>query len=313
MQVGIWRFCHHEVRSAVEAFNSRSEPFSMASKRYSFLRLIREEIDIPLANFRSELECKYTLFNIPGLSGEKAFSEIIRVTGVRRVEDQIRKALRKFVDSMVCAQNDFDRCFIETAETLIEILIVCRCKQPRRKQSVDSHLNLQRPREFCCLCGALSEYTEHLKDPQKWGLIDEEEKQRLSHKYCQNHRPRHREGTWNYEYRRAVRSREQFNMEVDRLLRQSAQPAELKFHSGDLDIDLFIMNLIAQTTLQPADEDKIRHLARELVNHRMSDRKKQILMMLASGFKQSEIARELKLSRQAISKAVKSVPKGFIQ
>lgn len=310
-QISIWQNCDPGVRAAVERFIDRSGPFSLASKRYSFLRLIREELDEALAVYRDQLELKYMLFRVPGLCGQQPLSRIVNDVGVRATEDEVRRALRRFVDSMICEQDKADVHFIDTAETLVEVLVHCRCKQPRRKKSTASHLNLQRPKELCCLCGEPSEYLQYFGDPDAWDLVDEEEKQRLSHKYCHRHRPRFRDGTWNYEYRKAMRNREVFDLEASRLLRQSAQPAEVKPHTGKLDVDLFIMNLIAQTTLQPADENKIRNLARRLVNYRISDRKKQILMLSASGFKQADIARRLGVSRQAVSKTLASIPDEF--
>lgn len=310
-RISVWQDCEPEVRLAIERFNARSRPFSLASKRYSFLRLIREELDEALANYRDQLELKYTLFNIPGLSGKQSFSCAVRDAGFRKTEGEIRRTLHRFIESMLFTQDADDRCFVDTAETLVEVLIHCRCKQPSRRKTNASHLNQQRPKELCSLCGEPSEFLQYFNDSEKWDLVDDDEKQRLSHKFCRQHRPKLRDGTWNYEYRKAMRSRENFDLEAERLLNQSAQPAKVKPHTGKLDVDRFIMNLIVQTTLQPADEDKIRNLARKLVNYRISDRKKQILMLLATGFKQAEIARRLKVSRQAVSKALATIPDEF--
>lgn len=310
-QVSIWQNCEPGVRAAIERFCDRSGPFSMASKRYSFFRLIREELDTALIDYRDQLELKHRLFGVPGLSGEQSFSRVVHSAGVRVTENEIRLSLRRFVDSMLCVRDELGLQFIDTAETLVGVLVYCRCKQPRRKKNTTSHLNQQRPKELCCLCGEPSEYLEYFDDPDAWDLIDEEEKQRLSHKYCRRHRPRLRDGTWNYEYRKAKRSREVFDLEASRLLRQSARPATVQPHTGQMDVDLFIMNLVAQTALQPADEDKIRNLARRLVTYRISDRKKQILMLSVAGFKQADIARRLGVSRQAVSKALASIPDEF--
>lgn len=310
-RVLIWQDCDSEVRVAMERFNERSGPFSLASKRYSFLRLIREELDDALDSYRSQLELKYTLFNVPGLSGEQPFSCVVRDLGARGTEDKIRRTLRRFSESMLFTQDDEDNRFYDTAETLLELLIHCRTKQPAKRKNVSSQFNLQRPKELCLLCGAPSEFLEYFSNHESWALIDDDEKLKLSHKYCYNHRPKHRDGTWNPEYRRAIRNRETFELEAERLLNQSAQPAVVKHHTGTLDIDRYIMTLIAQTTLQPADEDKIRNLARKIVNYRISDRKKQLLMLVAAGYKQAEIARRLNISRQAVSKALNSIPDEF--
>lgn len=44
-----------------------------------------------------------------------------------------------------------------------------------------------------------------------------------------------------------------------------------------------------------------------MVNLKLSDRKKQILILQRDGLNQSEIARKLGIERQAVSKALKSL------
>lgn len=309
--VSVWKDCSAGISVAVERFNERSRPFSLASRQYSFLRLIREELDVAVAEYRSQLDQKYLLFQVPGLSATEPFSAVIRNNGFRVTGDVIRKTLRRFVDSSECVFSDADKTFIDTAETLLEVLIFCRSKQPQKRKNAGAKFNLQRPREFCRFCGQPSEYMQFINNPYTWNSLDEEQKVRLSHKYCHAHRPKLQDGTWNNEYRKAMRSKKKFEIETNRLLKQSAQPGALKQHADDASINRYIMYLIAQTTLQPADEDKIRDLARRLVNYRISDRKKQIIMLMTLGYSQAEIARRLGVERQAVWKALKSIPDEF--
>ncbi len=56
-----------------------------------------------------------------------------------------------------------------------------------------------------------------------------------------------------------------------------------------------------------ADEDeRIRNVARLLVDCRINRQRRQLMMLLAEGHSQAEIARRLGVSRQAIFKAVAS-------
>ena len=64
-------------------------------------------------------------------------------------------------------------------------------------------------------------------------------------------------------------------------------------------------------TLTLAEEAELRDLARLMVDSRLSDRKKQILMLQRLGFNQSAIARRLGIERQAVSKAIASIPEIF--
>jgi DNA-binding CsgD family transcriptional regulator len=54
------------------------------------------------------------------------------------------------------------------------------------------------------------------------------------------------------------------------------------------------------------ENERNRNLARQLVDARISIRKRQIIMLLAAGETQSAIAKKLGVSRQAISKAISS-------
>ncbi|MXS85627.1 hypothetical protein ABO04_06835 [Nitrosomonas sp. HPC101] len=60
-------------------------------------------------------------------------------------------------------------------------------------------------------------------------------------------------------------------------------------------------------TVQPADKGELRNQARLMVDSKLSDRKKQILILQWSGLNQSEIARKLGIERQAVLKALKSL------
>ncbi len=52
-------------------------------------------------------------------------------------------------------------------------------------------------------------------------------------------------------------------------------------------------------------DSKLRDQARMLVDQNISDRKKEIVMLLASGLNQSATALQLGIKRQAVSKAIK--------
>ena len=53
---------------------------------------------------------------------------------------------------------------------------------------------------------------------------------------------------------------------------------------------------------------ELRSEARKIVDKRMTDRKKQIVMLLHSGKNQSETANHLGIQRQAISKMLNTIP-----
>jgi DNA-binding CsgD family transcriptional regulator len=81
--------------------------------------------------------------------------------------------------------------------------------------------------------------------------------------------------------------------------------------SGDQLVDSYFFHYVAGQTLQPADRSELRNQARLMVDSKLSDRKKQMLMLQWSGLNQSEIARKLGIERQAVSKALASIPAMF--
>lgn len=308
--------CDNEVRLAIERMNSRSAPFSLASKRYSVLRLFREELDDVLANYQAGLELKHRMFEIPGLYGELPFSEHVRKLGPKKVNEQVRYGLKRFMSSALCANDEIDSRFIDTADTLVEVLFFCQHKKPAMSKTdinkmSGTHLNMRRPKELCSFCGELSEFAQYMENKNLPEYADLSDRSYLSHKYCCKHRPLLHDGTWNSEYRKAKRNQESFELEAHRFLCQTASREKAKAASGNEYVDQFILKIVAATDYIILDEDKIRNLARRVIDFKISDRKKQVLVMNALGMSQAEIARQLNVRRQAISKMLKSIPDEF--
>ena len=109
-----------------------------------------------------------------------------------------------------------------------------------------------------------------------------------------------------------MRSANHFDQELLRLSKQSAKPEKLRAASGDQAVDHYIQSHVAQKSLQPDDKAELRNQARQMADKRLTDRKKAIIMMIASGQNQSQVAKALGISRQAVSKALaKAIPKDF--
>lgn len=58
-------------------------------------------------------------------------------------------------------------------------------------------------------------------------------------------------------------------------------------------------------------EMRLRGEARRLVDKRMTDRKKEMVALLSTGMSQLAAAKKLGLSRQAVSKALQSIPADY--
>lgn len=305
----IWEGCDPTVSEAIEQFEDRWRPYSASSRRYPIVGLIQELIDPAVAAYTATLPQRY-LGHIPGAGTGVSFSGIIRLVGLDAMVRMQRQLLRQFIKTED-RQTPRDRRFVATLESLIGLVWDCACKRPVKSKVRDTRLNGERLQGFCRFCGSLAELTSFAGGSDDPKADDPEEKLRLSSLYCLDHRPKLPSGAWNPVYRQARRSLAQFDLELARLNQQCAKPATAQVKSGDQLVDSYFFHYVAGQTLQPADKAELRNQARLMVDSKLSDRKKQMLMLQWSGLNQSEIARKLGIERQAVSKALAAIPAMF--
>lgn len=305
----IWEGCDPTVSEAIEQFEDRWRPYSASSRRYPIVRLIQELIDPAVATYTATLPQRY-LGHIPGAGTGVSLSGIVRLVGLDAMVRMQRQLLRQFIKTED-RQTSKDQRFVATLESLIGLVWSCACKRPTKSKVRDTRLNGERLQGFCLFCGSLAELTSFAGGSDDPKADDPEEKLRLSSLYCLDHRPKLPSGAWNPAYRQARRSLAQFDLELARLGQQCAKPATPQLKSGDQLVDNYFFHYVAGQTLQPADKAELRNQARLMVDSKLSDRKKQMLMLHWSGLNQSEIARKLGIERQAVSKALASIPAMF--
>ena len=305
----IWEGCDPTVSEAIEQFEDRWRPYSASSRRYPIVRLIQELIDPAVATYTATLPQRY-LGHIPGAGTGVSLSGIVRLVGLDAMVRMQRQLLRQFIKTED-TQTPRDRRFVATLESLIGLVWDCACKRPVKSKVRDTRLNGERLQGFCRFCGSLAELTSFAGGSDDPKADDPEEKLRLSSLYCLDHRPKLPSGAWNPVYRQARRSLAQFDLELARLNQQCAKPATAQVKSGDQLVDSYFFHYVAGQTLQPADKAELRNQARLMVDSKLSDRKKQMLMLQRSGLNQSEIARKLGIERQAVSKALAAIPAMF--
>ena len=305
----IWEGCDPTVSEAIEQFEDRWRPYSASSRRYPIVGLLQELIDPAVAAYTATLPQRY-LGHIPGAGTGVSFSGIIRLVGLDAMVRMQRQLLRQFIKTED-RQTPRDRRFVATLESLIGLVWDCACKRPVKSKVRDTRLNGERLQGFCRFCGSLAELTSFAGGSDDPKADDPEEKLRLSSLYCLDHRPKLPSGAWNPVYRQARRSLAQFDLELARLNQQCAKPATAQVKSGDQLVDSKYNHKVAGQTIQPADKAELRNQARLMVDSKLSDRKKQMLMLQWSGLNQSEIARKLGIERQAVSKALAAIPAMF--
>ena len=186
-------------------------------------------------------------------------------------------------------------------------------------------------RQTCRLCPRRSEL---------WAAIRSggEFRPNLSTDFCRHHRPQQQDGSW---CRKNRSEREQSTdqpkpkqpkdqPELDRSTYESRvakvwiyrrEFARLSAHAHfgkrrlrtgfNLALDLFAHTMVAKSQSFADEHFELARVAWHLVEHDVNDRKKEIIMRVASRHSQTAIAKDFGISRQAVHRAFNSVPKCF--
>lgn len=320
----VWEHCTPIIAIAIERFSDRWGPYSHRSRRYSIYRLLKELIDPAWRTYLTHLPSGHRAAT---LCGGSSISEMVRSMGFRALEDKIISiaqvpgskadlAIADFIrprQEIINGQHvrfppSVDEEFDATIETMRGLIVDCRLKTPAKERVRD--LSVDRGQPNCDLCGCYTEL-EAYRRGAAWPDLDPDLTARLSKRYCSYHRPVRLDGTSNSNYRRAFRSRQQFDEETHRLTLQTTSASAAHCSVNNSAVEAFLFNVVGPKALYPDEEAEIRNEARRLVDARLSDRKKQIVILAATGLTQAEIGRRLGMSRQAVSKALNSVPKTY--
>lgn len=300
--------CEMQVEAAINEFSDRWKPYSTRSKGCSIFALIQDVVDQAWERYVSALPAALggrILCKIPMLS------IFARAHGFMALEDSII-SIHSYGRLYGMDSSSIDE-FEATLDTLRIFAYRCRSKKPKRLAIAPlgrvRRLNARRAHEYCELCGQPSELEAFRRDESKWE--NDESVAYFSARYCKAHRPKQHDGSYSAEYKRAVRQKSRFEEELSRLEKQTGCISELRADSGNRAVDQFIYAVITRDALYLDEEGVLRNIAHLLVQKNVSDRKKEIISLLASGKKGTEVALMLGISPQAISKALKLVPQRF--
>jgi hypothetical protein len=316
--------CNVGVAEAAIKFYKQSAPFSMRSRRYPIVRLVESLIDQPWSAYVSRLPDTFAGKRIckgwvpSELIGTKSLSSIedliiVTVSLVDKcrpeISEQQQSELRGSHPVTWEEKSLFDE-FSATLSTIREIACTCKMKKPRK--TVIGKFNARRKRVYCAFC---SEHTElasalvKLEGAAARGDRTEfapDERLKLSSRYCENHRPRRSDLTWNPSYKQAYRSKAEFISLMNQI---ECHVANVPTFSVPLSQGIgnpFLWLLARRLGLYLYDEAKIRSLARMFTDYRINGRKEAILFLLVGGMTQSEVAKKLDISRQAVHKVAHS-------
>ncbi len=315
----IWKECDQRIRTALHRFERRWRPSS--SEKHT-IRLIEELIDPALRTYSEELPRSRVKY-IPGIGSGGTLSGLLRKYDFETMLRIQRHQLISF-GSTANTGNSIDRTIESTLETLIGLTDACLRKTVQKAIIPETPLRNGRlqglwEHKFCKFCGNLAEYTAVLE-----GIVEidfhppkanrESKTLRLSTGYCGKHRPLQHDNTWSLEYQKAKRSAAQFQVELLRLTRQSRALQLGLAQSGDKLIDAYIYLDVLKHGFRSGDEAELRNHARLLVDNKLTDQKKKMVILRFLGLSLQAIAPLVGVkSRQAVSKALGSMKSEFLE
>ena len=316
--ISIPQGCDPELATAIARLAREiSSSHSITSRRFSVWSLVRRHVDQPFADAIAALErhswSALVREFVPSLAWQSPREEML-VLAAEVAEASLPRlkgspAYNSRAESIVSAVTQWDECLrlvgrqarqkegfghlIPTLDAMRLLLARLSILRPHVERdvygvSVRDDLTRRDQYNFCELCWRQSLRSAALSEGR--GAV---RSRYLSNRFCKHHDPRDPRS----QYRADVRYKQAFNQELDALTNLGPSAYSFSFH-----------------TPRGADEQEIRKSAYDLVhsrirtlNSREPGARERVATLLISGLTQAEIARQLGISRQAVSKAIRSL------
>ena len=310
--------CNPELATAIAKLAREiSSSHSITSRRFSVWSVVKRHVDKPfskaIAPLRrhswGELVCKF----VPSLAWQPPSSDVLQlattfpVASLPRINGPSEHTSR--AESVVSALNQWDECIrlagrrarvtkglshltptLDAMRLLLAAVAKLRPKVERDVYGISVRDSLTRPDQytFCELCWRESLRSTALRDG-----ANRIRSRHLTNRFCKYHDPRDPRS----RYRADLRYRQSFRQELDSLSSFGASAFSFAFQPPR-GADLQELRKTAYDRVHA----RLRALGSELPGHR-----EVVADHLRSGLSQSEISRRLGISRQAVSKAKKSL------
>lgn len=323
--INCWKGCDAELAAGLSAFSSELLPsHSLTSRRYSIWTALRRHVDQPFARTIASFSLPWHSSLLDGFSPSAAWrSPGQHVLNQLALEPEARHSLIKArpnaeqhaeIESVLIAMERWEEClrfairsaqeanacntagravFASSLGTVSALLRSLRSLRPRYGNDA-KHGRLAdattRPDQgtFCELCWRESMRSKALRSP-----IGKASDGRLSSRFCETHDP----SCPTSRYRVDLRYKEPFQAELNALYGFCESTYEFRF-----------------SLPRSADEQEVRKTAYDLVHSRLrtlesvsAGSKERVYALHREGLRQAEIARQLGVSRQAVSKALKDL------
>ncbi len=316
--------CAPEVAKGLTALASRLTPsHTITSRRYSIWSAIRDDVDAPfraqVANFTRPWDARLLARFKPSEAWRAPPGENLRVARsmdeagtvlVRSIDESLSKAevvllsmeqwaecLRLAIRSSEHDQSTAAAHFRATLDSVRMLMTDLRARRPSHGSTEDEGVvrdsaSRSDQHTYCELCWRVSLRTAALECGQQAARA-----RRLSRRFCSFHDPRDPSS----RYRVDLRYKASFENELDALLQIGESAYSVTFAPP-----------------LSADEQEVRKTAYDLVHSRLRavnsstpGFRERIADLTLQKLTQAEIARKLGVTRQAVSKAIKSLERVF--
>lgn len=310
--------CNTELATGIAKLALKISPsHSITSRRFSVWSLVRQHVDRPfdsaIAPLRRHSWGALVGNLVPSLAWQPpsldvlALATTFREAALPRIKGSPEPASR--AESVASAVKQWDECIrlagrkaritkgqshliptLDAMRHLFAALLVLRPRVERDVYGISVRDSLTRPDQYtlCELC-----WRESLRCAALNAGESKIRARRLTNRFCKHHDPRDPRS----QYRADLRYRDAFRHELDALLGVGRSAFQLPFHSP-----------------AGADFQEVRKTAYDLVHARLRPLssshpgiRERVATLLISGLNQSEVARLLGISRQAVFKAKKSL------
>lgn len=301
-----------------------SSPYRSYSKGFPILGLVKKHLDQPLINFFQI----YAPILASAQMSPFTLSAMLKNGGdlYPLLKNAIRNlhALERLGD---CATSKSTILVASTLESLIEVDSECRAclAQLPKKITTEypSRITTNQKTKgdpfnhgFCELCWRGSEAAEHRKNDEPHQVFESPvlgqvliPAKRVSRRYCREHKPKVNHS----EYRKALKHKVRFHDELARLQKyyreddalEKRRKAAWDFFMGlEGDLAKYLKSTENNPSIRMPTEMEVRKEAYDNVQRQLS-KTSEIIRLHGEGMKRVEIARQLDVTRQAVSNAIR--------
>lgn len=300
--------CYPAVSAAVLELSTALEADpSNTRERVLFARLQRT-VDVALYDYRSELIARGQLRSRCAFLH---FSRYLRRFGWQWTESRLlglHRLLRRSraMEDCVAIEQDLVEA-LDTIDTLRSLVNSLSSYRP--KASFVQGVNVRRTTwdRFCRFCDQPTEQ-QAFREGDDSPIQRAGSRRTLSPTLCCTHSSRREDGSHSSDYRRWLRNEAVLNHEIQELRWASVRRGARESSRDSLMLYAFRRRIVDLKNLHLYDEVELANEARALVKHGMTDRKKILVILLSIGLNPCRLAAELSISKQAVYKAIASLP-----